>query len=180
VSYAVDSTAVAASAAHAVARLREARMIDRPLHVPRLEEELQLFHQLSTDIFGDSWGFSEISLEEFRSIYRPLAQFVDAELVRILETPSGAAVGFGFGIPGVRHPRPGGFVIKTLGVLPRARHGHPGIGAGLTALIHQAARERGYVGGIHALMTQGSMAHRLSKRWGMHLRSYATFERSAP
>jgi hypothetical protein len=67
--------------------------------------------------------------------------------------------------------------VKTLGVLAEARRRHPGAGAGLTALIHQAARDRGYVGGIHALMAHGSMAHRLSMKWGTQIRSYATFER---
>jgi hypothetical protein len=112
-------------------------------------------------------------------MYRPLAPLIDPELVRILETPAGTAIGFGFAIPG--DPRQGpsaGFVVKTLGLRDDALSRYPGVGAGLTALIHEAAREKGYTTGIHALMAQGSMAHRLSNRWGRLLRSYATFERA--
>jgi GNAT superfamily N-acetyltransferase len=179
VSYMVDSRAVTASAADAWARSRSAGLRSRPLCTSRLEDELRLFHVLSTDLFSDSWGFSELSFEEFASMYRPLADLVDAELVRVLETPGGTAVGFAFAIP-VEPTQDGqaAFVVKTLGVLADARRRHPGAGAALTAMIHDAACQRGYTSGIHALMAQGSPAHRLSSRWGRPLRTYATFERA--
>jgi hypothetical protein len=71
-------------------------------------------------------------------------------------------------------------VVKTIGVLPEERRRCPGIGAALAALVHGLAQERGYRVGIHAWMTEGSVAHRTSSHWGTWLRSYATFERPLP
>ncbi len=181
VSYAVRSDAVFASARPALDRLGKAGLHARPIRISRLGEELRLLHQLSVDVFRDSWGFSEISFDEFSSVYRPIAGVADVELIRILETANEHALGFAFAMPHFPgHTGAGGFIVKTLGLLPEARRRYPGVGAGLTAWIHQAALERGYVGGIHALMAQGSMAHRMTMRWGTQLRSYATFERANP
>jgi hypothetical protein len=178
VSYAVDPEAVIGSARSTLGRLRRAGLDDRPFRAASLEEELRLLHRLSSDTFRASWGFSEISLDEFGTIYRPLADLADPELVRILETADGQPVGFGFAMPdGADRPGSGRFIVKSLGLLPVARRRYPGAGVGLAALVHRAASDRGYAGGIHALMTEGSMAHRLSMRWGTRLRSYATFVR---
>jgi len=179
VSYAVDPEIVIVSARPALGRLYRAGLADRPLRASSLEEELRLLHRLSIDIFRGSWGFSEISIDEFGAMYRPLAHFADPELVRVLETADGHPIGFAFAMPDdAGLPGAGRFIVKSLGLLPEMRRRYPGAGAGLAALIHLAARDRGYDGGIHALMAQDSMAHRLSMRWGTQLRSYATFARA--
>lgn len=177
VSYAVTAEAVIASAAHALERLRSAGLRDRALRPADLDEELGLLYRLSTEIFRGSWAFSEISLEEFDLLYRPMAERIEPELVRILETRSGDAVGFAFAAPDPGDPRQ--LVVKTLGVTAEAVRRYPGSGAGLTALLHLAARGQGYERAVHALMAEGSGAHRLSRRWGTQLRTYATYERPA-
>lgn len=177
VSYAVTADAVISSAAHVLARLRAAGVRDRALRPAALDDELGLLHGLSTEIFRRSWAFSEISFEEFRLLYRPMAERIDPELVRVLETRAGDAFGFAFAAPDPRNP--GRLVVKTLGVTAEGLRRYPGSGAGLTAMLHLAARERGYERAVHALMAEGSGAHRLSRRWGTLLRTYATYERAA-
>jgi hypothetical protein len=178
VSYVVDPDTVIAGSRPALDRLCRAGLVDRPIRAAVLEDELRLLHRLSLGIFRGSWGFSEISFEEFGAMYRPLARMADLELVRVLETDAGDPLGFAFAMPSdPASPGSGPFIVKSLGLIPEAARRYPGAGVGLTALIHGAARDRGHLGGIHALMAEDSMAHRLSMRWGTRLRSYATFAR---
>jgi hypothetical protein len=181
VSLAVRSDAVIDSGGPILERLRRAGWRDRPLRPRWLEDELRLLHRLSVEIFRDSWAFSELSLDEFSALYRPMAGRADAGLIRIPIDADGQALGFGFALPS--GPGPGGapgFVVKTLGLVPDTLRRYLGAGPGLTALVHRAARDLGYGDGIHALMTEGSMAHRMSLHWGTQLRSYATFDRALP
>jgi hypothetical protein len=181
VSYILDPEVVVADARPALDRLRRAGLADRPLRSSRIEKELSLLHCLSTEVFRGSWSFSEISEEEFVAIYRPLSRRADPELVRIVEIADGRSVGFAFALPEEQGgPGTGRFVVKSLGLIPEMLRRHPGAGAGLIALIHQAALARGYTRGIHALMAEGCVAHRLSVRWGARIRSYTTFGREFP
>jgi hypothetical protein len=178
VSYAVDPEAVLAGSGPALDRLRRAGLADRPLALSRLEDELILLHRLSMESFRGSWGFSEISTDEFAALYRPISRLADPELVRILETAGGEPAGFAFALPdSPSTPGAGRFVVKSLGLLHEILRRHPGAGAGLTARVHRVALDRGCARGIHALMAEGSAAERLSKHWGTRVRSYATFGR---
>jgi hypothetical protein len=182
VSCLVDPRAVVAEAGPALARATLGGLRDRAIRLDDIDAELALLHRLSTEIFRGTWGLSEIGLEEFAAIYRPFAGVADAGLIRILEAAGGAPVGFALGLGGVADPgpaSPGGpaFVLKTIGVTAEARRRYPGLGAALAAMVHRAALERGCAAGIHALMAQGSNAHRLSLRWGREIRAYATYER---
>lgn len=182
VSCLVDPRVVIAQAGPALARAARGGLRDRAIRLDDLDAELELLHRLSTEIFRGTWGLSEIDLEEFAAIYRPFAGVADPALIRVLEEPGEGPVGFALGLGDVAGPgpvSPGGpaFVLKTIGVTAGARRRHPGLGAALTAMVHRAALERGYVAGIHALMARGSVAHRMSLRWGREIRAYATFER---
>jgi hypothetical protein len=178
VSCLVPHDALIEGARPALERLQAAGLRDRPLELTRLDAELATLRDLACAIFEGSWAFSGISLEEFDSLYRPFAQMVDPELVRVLESPSGEALGFSFAVPeDLRNPDGGGVVIKTLGLLPTALRRYPGAGLGLIALTHRIARDRGHSYAIHALMARDGAAHRVSMRWGTVIRSYATFER---
>lgn len=164
-------------------RLRAAGIRDRPLDVAEVDGELKLLYRLSIGIFRDAWGLSEISFEEFASIYRPLAAGVDDRLIRILEDGDGRPIGFALALAadglteGTVEAVRGVFVLKTLGVTEDARLRHPGLGAALAGMSHRAALEQGYTAGIHAFMAEGSTAHRISLHWGHQIRSYATFEK---
>ena len=179
VSVAVRSDAVIGSAGRVLARLGRAGWSDRAFRMDAIEDELALLYRLSSEIFRDSWGFSEISFAEFSALYRPMAHLADAELVRFAIDGSGRPLGFVFSLPA--HPEGANapaFVVKSLGVLSDARKRFPGSGAALAAVIHRSAISRGLRDGIHATMAEGSGAHRTSLRWGTWIRSYATFERA--
>jgi hypothetical protein len=179
------SDAVLADGAEVLRRPGLRSLRDRPLRFEDLDAELRLLHALSLEIFRDNWGSSQISLDEFISVYRPVAHIADPELVRVLESPTGEPIGFAFALPGAPATSAASgdappFVVKTLGIVPAARRRTPGIGVALTAMIHRAAVERGHRRAIHALMTDDDAAHRLSTRWGPALRTYATFASEAP
>jgi hypothetical protein len=180
VSHLVEHDAAIAGARRGLERLEAGEFRHRPLDLGRLEAELGLLHRLVSATFNTSWGYSPISLDEFASLYRPLAGLVDPALVRFVEDADGQAVGFLFTLPADfgrgAALECGPIVIKTLGVLPEARRGCPGLGNGLLAVVHQFAAERGYPRAIHALMAEGSYAQRTSAGWGSRLRTYATFE----
>lgn len=185
VSCLVDSAVIARATAEAVRRVRACGIRDRPIRLAELDAELRLLHRLSAAAFEGTWALSAITFEEFASIYRPLAGIADPELIRILELRDGTPVGLALALPAwpdARSPGTRGrnFVLKTLGVTAEARRRQPGIGAALIGLSHGAALRQGYSSGIHALMAEQGMAHRLSLRWGRAFRSYATFELPAP
>ena len=177
VSYAVRSDDVLASGDPIVARLFRIGWHDRALQLEALDDELRLLHGLSREIFAGSWASSDMSFDEFAALYRPLAKIVDPELVRIALDGDERPIGFAFLIPAGARPAGSTFVLKTLGIVPNARRS-VGAGVALAAIAHRAAVARGYRDGVHALMTEGSMAHRTSMRWGSRIRSYATFERA--
>jgi hypothetical protein len=178
VSCAVRPDAVIASARAAVKRLRGSGWQDRALDATRLDVDLALIHRLSLAAFRESWGFSEISMAEFRALYEPAARRANLELVRIAYDREDRALGFAFAVPDAPATGEPTLIVKTLAVLPEASRRYPGAGAGLAAMLHEAATGLGFSRGIHALMTRNSMAHRISLRWGTQIREYATFERA--
>jgi hypothetical protein len=185
VSCLVDSAAIVSATAGAVQRVATAGARTRPIRLAELDAELRLLYHLSESVFEETWGLSAITFDEFVSIYRPLTVLVDPELIRILELADGTPAGFVLALPGGPDLEGSGaegrtFVLKTLGVTAAARLRVPGIGVALVGWTHEAALRRGYTSGIHALMADGAMAHRLSLRWGRVIRSYATFELPAP
>jgi hypothetical protein len=160
--------------------MRAAGFRDRPVRLDRIDDELATLHEISMAAFRRSWGFSEISLDEFASIYRPLVPLLDPDLVRIAEAPDGRPVGFIFTFPepGRGAGRPGGrFIGKSVAVLPEVRRQTPGVGTGLVVAVHRTAAARGYRTAVHACMADDGYTQRVSARWGGQFRSYATFEK---
>lgn len=154
---------------------------DRAIRLDRLDHELQTIHAISTAAFRRSWGFSDIALDEFLSIYGPLLGLVDPVLVRIADSPDGLSVGFVFAFadPAVPPGRPdASFVVKSLAVLPDVRRASPGIGTGLAVTVHRLAAARGYPIAIHACAANDAYTQRISARSGERFRSYATYEKA--
>ena len=192
VSHLIDNDLAIAGTQHGLDRMRAAGYRDRSLNLAALEGELALLHQLASAIFRDNWGYADISPAEFAAFYKPFAQLVDPELVRIAENADGEAVGFVLAIPAgagrqradgpasgtPAHSAATGFLLKSIGIIPETRRRCPKLGSALVAIVHSLAQRRGYGYGIHALMAEGSYAQRTSARWGSTLRSYATFERT--
>lgn len=179
-SYTVATDAWIAGARLGEERMRAAGFRDRPIDDGRLEDELAALHAISMAAFRGSWGFSDIALDEFASIYRPLMPLADPDFVRIVEAPDGRPVGFIFAFPdpAVGPGRPGArFVAKSIAVLPEIGRTAPGIGTGLSVVVHRAAAARGYRSAIHACVAQDAYTQRISARWGERFRTYATFEK---
>jgi hypothetical protein len=182
-SYRVDVDRWVAGTGHAENRMRAAGFRDRPLRMDRLDDELATLHDISSSAFRDSWAFSSITFDEFATIYRPLAPLVDADFVRILDGPDGAAVGYFFAYPdpAIAPGHAGSRIIaKTVAVIPEVRRSTPGLGAGLAVSIHRRAAARGYQSAVHACVALDAYSARISSRWGDRIRSYATFERVLP
>jgi hypothetical protein len=161
--------------------MRSGGFRDRPIRLDRLDAELETIHAISTAAFRRSWGFSDITLDEFLSIYRPLLPLIDPALVRMAEAPDGSPVGFMFAFadpatrPGQVDAR---FIAKSLAVLPDVRRVSPGVGTGLAVAVHRHAAVIGYPMAIHACVAAGAYTQRLSARCGERFRSYATFEKA--
>jgi hypothetical protein len=182
-SYRVDVDRWVDGTGHAENRMRAAGFRDRPLRTDRLDDELATLHDISSSAFRESWAFSSVTLDEFATIYRPLVPLVDADFVRILDGPDGAAVGYFFAFPDPSIPpgNPGSRIIaKTVAVIPEVRRSTPGLGAGLAVAIHRRAAARGYQSAVHACVAVDAYSARISSRWGERIRSYATFEKALP
>lgn len=161
-------------------RMRSAGVRDRPIRLERLDDELRTIHAISTAAFRRSWGFSDIELDEFMSIYRPLAPLIDPAFVRLAEDPDGRPVGyiFAFGDPAAGPDRPDPrFVAKSVAVLPEIRRTTPGVGTGLAVAVHRHAAAIGYPTAIHACVADDAYSQRVSARCGEPFRRYATFEK---
>ncbi len=153
---------------------------DRPIRLDRLDDELRTVYAIASAAFRRGWGFSDIALGEFLSIYRPLMSMVDPDLVRIAESPDGKPVGFifAFADPTERPGQPDArFIAKSVAVLPEVRRMTPGIGTGLAVTVHRLAAARGYPVAIHACTADDAYTQRISARWGKRFRTYATFEK---
>jgi hypothetical protein len=164
-------------------RMRGAGYGDRPVRLEHFDDELATVHAISLASFRRSWGFSDITLDEFATIYRPFVRLIDPRLARIVESPDGEPVGFLFAFPdpATRAGHPDArFVGKTVAVLPEVCRATPGVGTGLIVAVHRAAAARGYGTAIHALVAEGAYSERVSARWGERFRSYATFEKVLP
>ena len=154
---------------------------DRAIRLDRLDQEFQTIHAISTAAFHRSWGFSDIALDEFLSIYRPLLRLVDPALVRMADLPDGRPVGFVFAFtdPALPPGRPGArFIVKSVAVLPEIRRTSPGIGTGLAVAVHRLAAARGYPMAIHACVANDAYTQRVSARSGERFRSYGTYEKA--
>lgn len=178
-SYAVPADRWIEGARLGESRPRSAGFHDRPIRLDHVDEELRTIHAISSAAFRGSWGFSDIALDEFLSIYWPMVRLADPDLARIAESPDGRPVGFVFAFadPSTRPGEPDArFVVKSVAVLPEVRRVAPGLGVGLAVVVHRLAAARGYPVAIHACVADGAFTQRISARWGERFRTYATFE----
>jgi L-amino acid N-acyltransferase YncA len=144
----------------------------RAFDLARWDEELEALHAASLLAFADNLYYAPIGLEAFRALYAPLRALVDPRFVRVATAADGTVLGYV-----VCYPAPGtrNLVVKTLAAVPEARG--TGLGAHLFALAHDAARDAGLDGVIHALMHAENRSLAMSRAWGSHaVRRYALFE----
>jgi hypothetical protein len=161
--------------------MRSSGIRDRPIRMDRVDDDLRAVHAISTAAFRRNWGFSDIGLDEFLSIYRPLMPLVDPDMVRLADLPDGRSVGFIFAFPDP-WPGPGDpgarVIAKSVAVLPEVTRMSPGVGTGLAVAVHRIAAARGYSSAVHACVADDAYSQRVSARSGERFRSYAAFEKS--
>lgn len=136
---------------------------------------LDELYRVSIQAFADNPYFSPISFDRFRTLYAPMKDILDPELVLVARTDDGEAVGFAFSFPDLLDPagHPTRVVVKSLAVAPAGRG--MGLGSLLVHETHRRAAERGYNAAIHALMHVGNDSLKISSHGGRVFRHYALY-----
>lgn len=144
----------------------------RPLQKSRLHWELKAVHEISRAIFAKSLLYTDISWEEFLTLYSGLVPLLDPELVWFADAPDGETIGFMFAYP---EPRDGGTVnYKTVGVLPS--HQRKGVCAALVHRTYATAAKKGLLGGNVCLVREGNSSGRLDGGCGQVFRHYRLYQ----
>lgn len=167
----------------------------RPIDMKRFREELGTIYELSRRIFAGNFLYTEISGEEFVSLYSGSRALIDPDLVLFAQDPSGEDVGFLFAYPdrfravaamrGERgllaklrfllHREEADAVdFKTLGVL--REHRRSGVAAALFHEGHRQAVEKGYRFANHCLFREGNPSGDLDGGAGQVLRTYILYQ----
>lgn len=167
----------------------------RPIDVKRFQEELGTIYELSRRVFAGNFLYTEISGEEFASLYAGARALIDPDLVLFAQAPSGEDVGFLFAYPDrfravaamkgergwlaklrfLRHRNEADAVdFKTLGVL--SEHRRSGVAATLFHEGHRQAVEKGYRFANHCLFREGNPSGDLDGGAGRVMRTYVLFQ----
>jgi GNAT superfamily N-acetyltransferase len=166
----------------------------RPFTALLFEDELAVIYELSRVVFADNFLYSEISEDEFLSLYAGARPLIDPGLIWFARSPEGQDVGFLFAYPdhfqavaamrGRRdlaaklrflwHRRKADTVdVKTLGVLPE--HRRSGVGAALMYRVHVEALERGLHRANHCLFRDGNPSGGMAGEGAKLLRRYCLY-----
>ena len=168
----------APDAADVAARVAEAGISIRPLDVARFGAELDMLFAVSLEAFSGNAFYSPIGRVAFHALYEPLLGIMDPDFVLVAVERGGRACGFLFAYTDATREREGQprcLIAKTVAVAPDAR-GH-GVAKHLLDRVRSAARGRGYVELVHALMHVTNLSTRLSARHDSRIfRRYALWE----
>ncbi len=167
----------------------------RPIDMKRFREELGTIYELSRRIFAGNCLYTEISGEEFISLYAGSRALIDPDLVLFAQAPSGEDVGFLFAYPDrfravaamkgergllarlrflLHRGEAGAVDFKTLGVL--REHRRSGVAAALFHEGHRQAVEKGYRFANHCLFREGNPSGDLDGRAGRVMRTYVLYQ----
>lgn len=167
----------------------------RPIDRKRFQEELGTIYELSRRVFAGNFLYTEISGEEFASLYAGARALIDPGLVLFAQSPSGEDVGFLFAYPDrfravaamkgergllarlrfLRHRNEADAVdFKTLGVL--REHRRSGVAAALFHEGHRQAVEKGYRFANHCLFREGNPSGELDGGAGRVMRTYVLYQ----
>lgn len=163
----------------------------RPFTGLLFEDELAVIYELSRVVFADNFLYTEISEDEFISLYTGARALIDPGLIWFARSPEGEDVGFLFAYPdhfqavaAMRGSRglaarlrflwdrrnPTTVNVKTLGVLPE--HRRSGVGAALMHRVHIEALERGLHRANHCLFREGNPSGGMAGEEAKLLRRY--------
>ena len=143
----------------------------RGLDRSRLRQDLEVVHDISSEIFREAFLYSPIPREEFLALYSGLERWLDPELVVFATAPDGSEVGFVFAyadphLPAVHY--------KTIGV--RAEWRRAGVVAALSHHVYSNAIGKALRAGNHALMRDDNRSQALDGGHGTVFRRYVLYE----
>lgn len=138
---------------------------------------LKRIYSISLEIFRENFLYSDISFDEFQSLYRGADRIIEEDSIFFAKAPDGSDAGFVFTYPNRTAQNPAGDALnfKTLGVLPAHRRG--GTGAALMFCGYEAGSRRGLHAVNHCLMRAGNPSERLDSGHGKTFREYFLYER---
>ena len=148
----------------------------RFLSLKERDVPLTRLHELTLSSFTSAFAYTPLDISDFLTMYAPVLQKADPELILFAVAPDDAVQGYCFALPDINNIELKQFIIKTLAVVPEARQ--KGIGGVLVGTAHAVADRKGWTnGGIHALMWSGSHSQRITAHGGQKFRSYALFSK---
>lgn len=143
------------------------------------DADLNGIYDVACEGFRDSFLYTPLDRESYRSIYTPLLRKVDPRLTLVAKH-EGRVVGFIFAPPDyLQHSEIDDIdtiVIKTVVILPRKRYS--GLGRLLIVELLQSAAKLGYTKAISALMHTGNQSQKISSDCAGPMRRYALFARN--
>ena len=150
-----------------------------PISTGDPDAEMDGIYDVVCESFKDSFLYTPLDRESYRSIYVPLLKKVDPHLMLVAKHEA-QVVGFIFAPPDylqrVTNDTIDTIVIKTVAILPRKCYS--GLGRLLIVNLLQNAVELGYTKAISALMHSGNQSQKISKDCAGTMRRYALFARS--
>ncbi len=160
-------------------RLKDGRLVLRPLNPDRFEEELGLIHELSLASFNRNFMYTPISRERFLALYRPLRDLVVPKLVQLASVDRRPA-GFCLCLPDYAQKQAGReidtLILKTFARRPE--EAYRGLGAFLMWHAHRQAAAFGFKHLIVAFMHRDNHSLTLARQTGGEIiRSYALYGR---
>jgi len=150
-----------------------------PINTDDPGAEMDGIYDVVCESFKDSFLYTPLDRESYRTIYAPMLQKIDPRLMLIAKHDD-RVVGFIFAPPdylqGTTNDTIDTIVIKTVAILPRKRYS--GLGRLLIVNLLQNAHELGYTKAISALMHTGNQSQKISRDCAGTMRRYALFAKS--
>ena len=150
-----------------------------PISTGDPDGEMEGIYDVVCESFKDSFLYTPLDRESYRSIYVPMLKKVDPRLMLVAKQEA-QVVGFIFAPPDYLQQATSNnidtIVIKTVAILPRKRYS--GLGRLLIVDLLQSAVELGYTKAISALMQTDKQSQRISSACAGPMRRYALFARS--
>ena len=147
-----------------------------PINTDDPDGEVDGIYDVVCESFIDSFLYTPLDRESYRSIYVPMLKKVDPRLMLVAKQ-DGRVVGFIFAPPDYLQQATSNnidtIVIKTVAILPRKRYS--GLGRLLIVDLLQNAVELGYTKAISALMHTGKQSQKISSDCAGTMRRYALF-----
>ncbi len=173
-----DVEPVAERLSEKFASARNGGYVFEPFDRSDFQRTLERIYRLSLEIFRDNYLYSDISFDDFCSLYYGADRLIEDDSIWFARAPDGSDAGFAFTYPNRTPKDPHGDALnfKTLGVLPAHRRG--GTGAALMFCGYEAGLRRGFQAVNHCLMRAGNPSEKLDSGHGKPFREYFLYERA--